>query len=377
MLLEILSFGGSFMSNRFAVNPDITAASTLPANFYKDPSTFELVKEKVFARSWQFVGDTDHLKAPGSVAPFTLLEGCLDEPLLATRDFNDDLHVLSNVCTHRSMLVAETGGNDRFLRCRYHGRRFRLDGCFQAMPEFEQAKNFPSPSDNLAKVPFATWGKGKFLFSSLDPQVSFEEVIKPINDRLGWLPLQDFLLEPDYGRDYLIQANWALYCDNYLEGFHIPFVHASLNSLIDYENYSSELYAHCNLQLAPAGSDDLVFDLPPESPDYGKRIAAYYFWVFPNLMFNFYPWGVSINVVRPLGQELTKVSFIQYVWDHKKYGQGAGARLDRVEREDEVIVEAVQRGVKSRFYNTGRFSPKREQGVHHFHTLLSKALQED
>jgi choline monooxygenase len=131
------------------------------------------------------------------------------------------------------------------------------------------------------------------------------------------------------------------------------------------------------LQLAPAGSDDLVFDLPPESPDYGKRIAAYYFWVFPNLMFNFYPWGVSINVVRPLGQELTKVSFIQYVWDHKKYGQGAGARLDRVEREDEVIVEAVQRGVKSRFYNTGRFSPKREQGVHHFHTLLAKALEQD
>jgi choline monooxygenase len=77
-----------------------------------------------------------------------------------------------------------------------------------------------------------------------------------------------------------------------------------------------------------------------------------------------------------LAQELTKVSFIQYVWDAKKYGQGAGSRLDRVEREDEVIVEAVQRGVKSRFYDTGRFSPKREQGVHHFHTLLSKALAE-
>ena len=365
-------------SSRLEVAERIEQASTLPAAFYKDPRMFDLTRERVFARSWQFLGDTDNLKAPGSLQPMTLLEGCLDEPILATRDFDDQLHVLSNVCTHRSMIVAETGGvGDRFLRCRYHGRRYGLDGCFQAMPEFERAENFPSPSDNLPKIPFATWGKDKFLFASLDPVASFEEVMKPIQDRLGWLPLQDFYLEPDYGRDYLVQANWALYCDNYLEGFHIPFIHASLNALIDYENYSSELYDWCNLQFAPAASDDLVFDLPPSSPDYGQRVAAYYYWVFPNLMFNFYPWGVSVNVVRPLGPELTKVSFIQYVWDAKKYGSGAGSRLDRVEREDEVVVEAVQRGVKSRFYNTGRFSPKREQGVHHFHRLLARELNQE
>ena len=362
--------------SKFKIENQIEAASTLPSSFYTDPASYELCKKKVFARSWQYIGDTDHLKAPGTVHPFTMLEGCLDEPLLATRDFDDELHVLSNVCTHRSMTVAESGGmGDRFLRCRYHGRRFGLDGCFQAMPEFEGVHNFPSERDNLAKVPFATWGNNKFLFSSLNPSVPFEEVMRPITERLGWLPLQDFAFEPDYARDYLIQANWALYCDNYLEGFHIPFVHAGLNSLIDYENYSSELHAHANLQLAPASTDDLVFDLPPESPDFGKRIAAYYYWVFPNTMWNFYPWGVSINVVRPLGPERSRVSFLQYVWDPKKYGQGAGARLDRVEREDEVIVEAVQRGVKSRFYNRGRYSPKREMGVHHFHRLLAEALE--
>ena len=357
------------------VEARIEAASTLPASFYKDAGLFDACREKVFARSWQYVGDTDHLKAPGSVYPFTLLEGCLDEPLVATRDFDDQLHVLSNVCTHRSMIVAETGGvGDRFLRCRYHGRRFGLDGCFQAMPEFDGVEGFPSKRDDLPKVAFETWGRGKFLFASLDPVVPFKEVFKPIQDRLGWLPLETFYFEPDDARDYLVNANWALYCDNYLEGFHIPFIHASLNALIDYENYSSELFDWCNLQLAPASSDDLVFDLPPESPDYGQRIAAYYYWVFPNMMFNFYPWGVSINVVRPLGHERCKVSFIQYVWDAKKYGQGAGSRLDRVEREDEVVVEAVQRGVKSRFYDRGRFSAKREQGVHHFHRLLSREL---
>lgn len=91
-------------------------------------------------------------------------------------------------------------------------------------------------------------------------------------------------------------------------------------------------------------------------------------------MLNFYPWGLSVNVVRPLGPELTKVSFLPYIWDASKLEAGAGAALDRVEREDEVVVEAVQKGVRSRFYDRGRFSVAREQGVHHFHRLLAEAL---
>ncbi|TMB38966.1 MAG: aromatic ring-hydroxylating dioxygenase subunit alpha, partial [Deltaproteobacteria bacterium] len=46
--------------------------------------------------------------------------------------------------------------------------------------------------------------------------------------------------------------------------------------------------------------------------------------------------------------------------------------LDRVEHEDEEIVEQVQRGVRSRLYDRGRYSPAREAGVHHFHRLLTR-----
>jgi choline monooxygenase len=91
-------------------------------------------------------------------------------------------------------------------------------------------------------------------------------------------------------------------------------------------------------------------------------------------MFNVYPWGISINVVRPLAVDRTKVSFLSYVWDASRLDRGAGAALDRVEREDEVIVENVQRGVRSRLYERGRFSPTREQGVHQFHRLIAEAL---
>lgn len=70
----------------------------------------------------------------------------------------------------------------------------------------------------------------------------------------------------------------------------------------------------------------------------------------------------------------TRVSFISYVYDESKLDLGAGALLDKVEREDEYVVEGVQKGLQSGVYRTGRFSPKMEKGVHHFHRLLAEFL---
>ena len=361
----------------FTIHPDIREASTLPARFYSDQGVLDLCRERIFAQSWQFIADTDSIKVPGQVHPVTLLEGLLDEPLLLTRDFDDRVHCLSNVCTHRGNLLCHSGGHEKHLTCRYHGRRFDLDGAFRSMPEFTQAKGFPSEADNLSKVPFGTWGK--LIFASLNPIVPLPELFADIEARLGWLPLQEFVLDPTRSRDYLVRANWALYCDNYLEGFHIPFVHASLNEAIDYGSYSTELYRWSNLQLGVAKGGEDAFELPSNastSSDRDQRIAAYYYWLFPNTMLNFYPWGVSINIVQPLAVDRTRISFRTYVWKPQLLDRGAGAisGLDRVEREDEAIVEAVQRGVRSRFYDRGRYSPTREQGVHHFHRLLAEAL---
>jgi choline monooxygenase len=103
-------------------------------------------------------------------------------------------------------------------------------------------------------------------------------------------------------------------------------------------------------------------------------VAGYYLWLFPNTMINAYPWGLSINVVKPLAVDRTRISYLTYVMDPARLDRGAGAALDRVEREDEAIIERVQEGVRSRLYDRGRFSPRREQGVHHFHRLLSRFL---
>ncbi len=354
------------------IDPDIRRAHTLPGWVYTDPQVFERQRAGLFPRTWHWVAGTEAVRVPGMLHPFTLLPGLTDEPLLLARDRDDRLHCLSNVCTHRGMLVCEGGGVQNVLRCRYHGRRFGLDGRCLSMPEFEEVQGFPAPADDLPRVPLERWKE--LLFVALDPAHSFADWIQPLEARCGHLPLEHAAFDASRSRDYLVHANWALYCDNYLEGFHIPYVHAELADAVDYGAYRTERFAWANVQIGVAAGGEEAFDLPPGHPDEGLRVAAWWWWLWPSTMLNFYPWGLSINVVEPLAVDRTRVRFLAYVWDRARLGQGAGAALDRVEREDEAIVEAVQRGTASRAYDRGRYSPAREQGVHHFHGLLAGAL---
>jgi choline monooxygenase len=358
----------------FSIDGNIARASTPPGSTYHDPAIYATQRERIFARSWQLAGDATRVKTPGRVSPFTLLPGCLDEPLVWTRDDDSVVHCLSNVCTHRGTLVVEGDGHANMLRCRYHGRRFHLDGRFHSMPEFEGVENFPSEDDDLPKVAMAQWGP--LLFASIDPAFSFDDWIAPVKKRAGFLPIDQYVFDAAASRDYHIEANWALYCDNYLEEFHIPFIHkGSLGGKLDYDAYRTELFEYCNLQLGVAAEGEPAFDLPKNHPDEGTRMAAFYFWMFPNLMLNFYPWGLSVNVVYPLGPTRSRVSFLRYTLPGAAAPtDGAGGDLHRVEMEDEEIVESAQRGVKSRLYHRGRYSPRRETGTHHFHQLLARFL---
>ena len=356
------------------VDADIAIAQTLPVDFYLREDYYQQSKELIFARTWQFAGDQDQVKDPGWVTPVNLLEQFINEPLILTKDNEGKIQCLSNVCTHRGNLIVEKPCKLHDLRCKYHGRRFQLDGKFMSMPEFKEVKNFPTQADNLATLPLFHWGK--WLFTSLHQTHPAESFFSDMSHRVGWMPFEKFAFRADLSKDYLVEAHWALYCENYLEGFHIPFVHAGLNSVIDYGNYSVELFQFSSLQVGIAKEDGLTFDLPPSSPDYGKRIASYYFWVFPNMMFNFYPWGLSINIINPVGVSQASVKFLSYVWDESKLRLGAGADLHKVELEDEEIVQNVQKGIRSRFYKFGRYSVTRETGTHHFHRLIAAFMNQ-
>jgi choline monooxygenase len=357
----------------FTVEADIAKAKTLKKDFYTLPRYFDEARQKIFSYTPQFIGDSNLVKGTGACYPFTLLEHYLDEPLVLTRDKENRLHCLSNVCTHRGNLLIYEPCQSANIRCKYHGRLFQLDGSMISMPEFKEVKDFPTAADNLHQLPLFQWGW--WLFTSLNKDVKTQHFFSDMMNRLSWLPVTEFVFRPELSKDYYVNAHWALYCENYLEGFHIPFVHSGLNAVIDYGEYSTELFRYSNLQLGIAKGGEDCFDLPPSSIDYGKRIAAYYFWVFPNMMFNFYPWGLSINVVQPISTDKTKVSFLTYMWKEEKYNRGAGSDLDKVEMEDEEVVQNVQKGIRSRFYDHGRYSVTREQGTHHFHRLIAEFMK--
>tara|TARA_E500000331_G_scaffold95548_1_gene91836 strand:- start:2269 stop:3357 length:1089 start_codon:yes stop_codon:yes gene_type:complete len=358
---------------QFKVEKDIKIAETLPSDFYKSDKCFNELKEKVFYKSWQLIEHESVLSINNNVYPFDFIKDYIDEPLILVKDNDkDDYKCLTNVCTHRANIIVTDRCKINDLRCMYHGRKFHLNGKFKSMPEFDDAENFPRDCDDLKE--FQVRRMGPFLFVGLEPSFDITSVFKEITERVSFIPLDKLSYRGDLSKYYLVNSHWALYCDNYLEGFHIPFVHNDLNNVLDYGDYDTEICENYNLQVGYAKNGEEIFDLPESHVDFGKNVAAYYYWLYPNIMLNFYPWGLSINIVKPISIKKTKVQFLTYVFDESKLETGAGASLDKVEREDEFVVEGVQKGIRSKFYNTGRFSPSKEKGVHHFHSLLSKSI---
>ena len=352
---------------KFDVDEDIRVARTIPSEFYHSKEVFKNLKS-MFNKSWQFVGNADLLETC-NVSPGIILEGILDEPYVLTKD-RGRIRCLSNVCTHRGNIVCKEACDTKTLVCGYHGRQFSVNGKLKFMPEFDDVEKYPEVSDNLLEIELGFWENMMFIIN--DKKCELSELTEPMTDRMGWLPMNEFRFKPELSRSYEVDANWALYCDNYLEGFHIPHVHKGLNKELDYDEYYTETIENIVLQIGIGKDDETTFDLPKDHQDQGKDIAAYYFFLFPNMMFNFYPWGLSVNIVEPLKPTRTRIRYLTYVWKKELQDEGAGGDLDKVELEDEEIVEAVQKGVMSQAYERGRYSPVRETGVHHFHLLLQK-----
>lgn len=355
---------------RLDIDPDISRAWTPPAALYTDPGLYARQLQEVFAPAWHALV----VAAPpgfGEARAQRLLPGSLDEPLLHTRDATGVERLLSNVCTHRGHVLCDEAARGDSLQCRYHGRRFGLDGGLLAAPGFEGAHAFPSPSDDLPRLPLER--VGPLSFTCVQPERSLAEWFAGAERVLPLLE-REHVLHAEQIQDFEVEAHWALYVDNYLEGFHIPFVHPELAGTLAAGSYRSEALAHGVLQVGEAAEGEPAFQLPVDHPDAARRIAAYYLWLLPGTMLNVYPWGISLNVVEPLGPGRTRVRFVPYVAEPELRGRGAGGALELVEEQDERVVEAVARGLRARLYGRGRYAPAHEVGVHHFHRLLAERL---
>ena len=91
-------------------------------------------------------------------------------------------------------------------------------------------------------------------------------------------------------------------------------------------------------------------------------------------MLNFYSWGLSVNIIEPISKDKTRVRFLSYPIKTDKATKNAIKELNTIELEDQEVIKSVQRGIKSRYYKSGRYSIIHERGVHYFHMLLSRYL---
>ena len=337
-----------------SIDKDISLAETMPSSFYLDEKYFQKSLNNIFKHSWQFLSHKEWIDS--KVTPFYFLEDSVAEPLIISK-INNDLKCFSNVCTHRGNILCTKKSNS-VIKCSYHGRTFDLNGKIKNAPGFEGVKNFPQKNDNLKEMKIIDWNK--FIFCSLMENISINEILSDISNRLKFFPFKRLNFDEKKSKTYILNTHWALYCENYLEGFHVPFVHKGLNADISLDSYKTKILTNGVLQYTNSRNND---------------IYAYYYWLFPNIMLNFYEWGLSINIIEPINKEKTRIKFLSFPIKGKTQPINTDSSLDKVEKEDQKIVKSIQKGIKSTFYDRGRYSMKYEKGVHHFHRLLAKYLK--
>jgi choline monooxygenase len=356
---------------------DLARAETMPARWYTDPSILELEKQHIFWKTWQPVGRADMVARVGD---FFACE-VAGEPLVVTRGQDNQLRAFYNVCRHRGMLVAKNKGNRRSLQCMYHGWTYGLDGRLLNAPEFEGVQGWEKSAVCLPSVQVEAWGP--FVFVNLDPdapplrETAYHKIGAEITAK-GFNIDQMSLVER---RDYWIDCNWKVYVDNYLEGYHLPIAHPGLFRELDYDQYRVDTFADYSSQYAP------ILPANPNDPHTRDRryarsedeAEALYYWIFPNVMLNVYLDNMSINIILPVGHDKTLTIF---EWYFEQPGTGPGwesmqqiiSFSDEIQQEDIEICVNVQRGLQSRSYDRGRFTARRENGVHHFQRLVHDHL---
>jgi choline monooxygenase len=369
----------------FEVDPDISRARTLPPEAFVDPAHLRRELATLFRSSWLLVPErasaelrddprslSDLVSRRGARAPFSLL----DAPLFLSRDWDGTLRAFPNVCTHAWHTLVQGPDRQRTLTCPQHGRQFDAQGKCLSQPGFDGGAGFPGDEDHLRAFEVAEWNG--LLFACLGaPAVPFEKAIAPVSASLARMPLDRLKRRPMAGEARELDGNWKQHAWNYMDRFHIPFIHrkpGGLADAIELSSYATELHGECALQWAYAKDPAHGFD-PAMLPDRfhdpaGKRVFALWWLVFPNLALNFYPWGLSINAYMPVPDKPRRTLFLWYhhVMDEEKYAQRETIWMNTdVDLEDVDAMTQVGRGVASGFAAPGRFAPREEEGPHWLH----------
>ena len=356
----------------YARDAPLDRASTIPADWYVDPRVFDLECRTVFGRSWQHAARVDQLRDPGQYASSALATG---EPIVIVRGQDDVIRGFFNVCRHHAAaVVTESEGSAAVLRCPYHGWTYSLEGELKGMPDFAGVRDFDRAANGLVPIDTAPWEQ--WIFARPEQGgLSFDaflgaDLMRQVRDlRLGSLHWME-------RRHYMLDCNWKVFVDNYLDGgYHVPHLHKGLHSVLDYSTYTIETGERFCLQSSPIVAEGAE----PGTAAVRTGDRAFYYWLYPNFMINRYGGSMDTNLVVPRAIDKTEVIFDFYFEDVSERARAANltsmAVSEQIQDEDVSICTSVQRGLRSRAYRAGRLSVRREAGEHLFHRLLYDDLK--
>jgi choline monooxygenase len=343
---------------------------TLPWSWYADPAALRLEQERIFRRSWQYVGHAGEVAEPGS---FTATRAG-DVPVVLVRDEDGVLRAFLNVCRHRGSLVCEGKGSRATLQCPYHAWTYALDGRLLAAPRSEREGGLEREELGLVPLRLETWGP--FLFVNPDREAA------PLGDLLGDVPERIAAAGIDVdGLRFLhrwegeYDANWKLCAENFLECYHCPTAHPGFSAVMDVspETYFLEAVGARMSQHGPPRPD------PRGSYDpAGEVERSQFHLLFPGTVVNVMAGrpNLSIGPIVPLAPERTWRLLDYFVAPDADdaWVEELLAFDTQVGAEDRALVERVQRGVRAGLLDEGRLLPESERLVAHFQALVVDSL---
>lgn len=351
-------------------NSILSQARTIPYRLYTDPRVLEEEKEKIFARSWQFVGHISQVQNPGDYFTFEVA----GEPILIVRGKDGELRAFYNVCPHRATkLEKNSEGNKKILQCGYHGWTFHLDGSLHRAPNFKDSDHFCAADACLRPIRLET--ESSMIFVNLDDNAL--PLTSSYGDFFEDLKKFEFLGELKKVREKrrVIKANWKAFIDNYLECDHCPIAHPGFVATLDMSQYSIVTCENYSVQGTIVKPDKQYGSLELNKAEFqGGR----FYWLWPNLMLTIYPGPGNLSVIQmiPIDHETTLGIYTLYFRDENLTQEELDLIkfMEQVREEDVEIVELEQIGFRSRAFTNGIFSPT-EHGVLQFHEMVREALE--
>jgi phenylpropionate dioxygenase-like ring-hydroxylating dioxygenase large terminal subunit len=344
---------------------------TLPYAWYVDEAVARLEQERIFRRTWQYVGHTGQAPEPGTF----FAARCGDVPVLVTRARDGRLRAFLNVCRHRGSQLVDGEGRRATIQCPYHAWTYDLDGSLRKAPRADVEPGFSTDGLGLVALAVETWGP--FVFVNPDADAPpLAETLQELPELIAGAGVDVDALAFHARAESSYAANWKICCENYLECYHCQVAHPGLVEVLDVskEAYLLDESRWFSTQVGPLRDDAAASAFDPR----GEIPRGQFHFLFPNATINISPGRPNLSIGPVLPDGATRSTrFLDYFFApgvEETWIREFLAWDDQVGAEDTALVERVQRGVAAGMLEGGVLLPESERLIAHFDRFVTDAL---